>query len=385
LKLTAQNFRVKPLSAVALFAACVITGVGVLLLGGLLSDEEAHVDQFGATMAASLASQAIEPFLEEDGIHLGVLANRMVELPEVAGVSFHTVAENTLALSGDVTRGRTFTRPIAHDAAILGFVRLHIDEGAFPATPSPAFYTLGLAWMILVPTLAVLIAGFGPISLPIRPAARAGSDTAERPDEPLDESLILPEAPPDRTYLVTVNLFNQLSLAPEQSALELEFARDTVRAVADHYHASLEDLPGTGLLISLPDNGNDDRPFHAVCTAMALSRVFADADSWGRYRLGVHVRQDGIDDDDSLSDAAVLSALARDNSVVISQTLHRIIPFPERIVTDPLDHPLLEDLATIGGRAHLSVRLADPHQDLIEQLLEEFDYPDRSTARESTF
>ena len=118
---------------------------------------------------------------------------------------------------------------------------------------------------------------------------------------------------------------------------------------------------------------------------MALSRVFSDADSWGRYRLGVHVRQDGLEDDESLSDAAVLSALARDNAVVISQTLHQIIPFPERIVTDPLDHPLLEDLATIGGRAHLSVRRADPHQDLIEQLLEEFDYPDRSTARESTF
>jgi hypothetical protein len=118
---------------------------------------------------------------------------------------------------------------------------------------------------------------------------------------------------------------------------------------------------------------------------MALSRAFAEADSWGRYRLGVHVRPDDVDDDDSLRDAAVLSALAKDNAVIISQALHRIIPYPERILTEALDHPLLEDLATIGGRAHLTRRLADPHQDLIEQLLDEFDYPDRSTARESTF
>ena len=40
---------------------------------------------------------------------------------------------------------------------------------------------------------------------------------------------------------------------------------------------------------------------------------------------------------------------------------------------------------TVGGRAYLTTRLADPHQDLVDQLLEELAYPERSTASESTF
>ena len=162
-----------------------ITGVGVLVIQTFLSSEDHHIDHYGDTMTASLASQAIEPFLAEDGIHLGVLANRLVELPEINGVSFHTMEERTLALSGDVTRAGRSPRPVAHDDAVLGFVRLYVDERAFNGGEATGLLPLGVIWMLLVPLAALTLGQLTPREwLPRKPAAQK------------NDSLILPEPEP---------------------------------------------------------------------------------------------------------------------------------------------------------------------------------------------
>ena len=371
MKLTAQIFGVKRPVA-HLFAACLLTGGGLLLIWMTVPDEDGHIDHFGNTLAMAIANQVIEPLVAEDLIHLGVLANRMTELPAVIGAAVYRVDDEMLTLSGDVMRGRPFTRPVIHDGAIVGYVRLHIDETGFGSSLPPSLLTFSFLWMLLAPALIV----WGSRLLP---------DFTPSRSEPVVPPPIAEAVPPQPVFLITVNLFNQLSFSPEQAAEELALARNTAAAIATHYQADVADLPGTGLILSFPATDNDDRPFHAICAAFALSQLFAQAQTLGRYRFGVHVQEGTPETEEAVADAAVLSALARDNTLIISETVYRRLAYPERVICNPVAHPLLEELTTVGGNAFLAVRLGDPHQGLIDQLVSELPYSPRSTASESTF
>ena len=66
LKLTAHISRVKQVSILQLFLATALTGLGLMLLWSLSSDEEAHIDQFGVAIVGALSSQVVEPLVERD-------------------------------------------------------------------------------------------------------------------------------------------------------------------------------------------------------------------------------------------------------------------------------------------------------------------------------
>ena len=84
-------------------------------------------------------------------------------------------------------------------------------------------------------------------------------------------------------------------------------------------------------------------------------------------------------------------------AIIASAALVEQVPYLQRLVLEDLQHPLLEELETIGGGAILAKALAPPHDDLIaQQLLElkgeadgseqdQSDLSGPSTARESTF
>ncbi len=397
MKLTAHITRVKQVSIFHLFLASAITGLGLILLWSLSSDEEAHIDQFGSAIVSALSNQAVEPLIDRDLIHLGVLINRVTALPAVTGASVHGMDNEPLALSGDLRRGLVFTDQVVGSGKSLGVVRIHVDEARFDSSLPGSFVLASLVWVALVP---LVVLGAGQISLSgldLRPSRSAR--TAPEPEQMLDS---LPEPEPEPCFLIAVNLFNQLSLTPELCSRELAFARMTAERVAALHHGEVLDLPGTGLLLTFGGSHSDDRPFHVLCAAFALSRLLADADSFGRYRLGVHVLNLEAEEalsvtSDTVKDAAVLSALAKDNTIIASRAVVDQVPYQQRVVLEPMSHPLLEELETIGDGAALARALAPPHDDLITQQLLELkgetdadgvDHADRegpSTARESTF
>jgi len=374
--------RVKPLSPARVFAVSLVTGLGLILLWLMSRDDTAHTDHFGTTLAASLASQVAEPLMAEDMIYLGVLANRIIELPEILGATIFSVDDAMLTLSGDVLRGEPFTHPVIFDDTIVGYVRLHIDGAAFNDATSGYPLVAALLWIAMVPAFALWLGGVTiPTTLP-----RLGRRTdPKRPAETRQ-----PMLEPEPCYLIVVNLFNQFSLPAEQKEQELEFVRAKADAVVDLYNGRVRELQGTGLLLCFPATDSDDRPFHVLCAAFAMSRLLSEAETLGRYRLGLHVMllDPGADPgsaDESVTDAAVLSALAKDNTMVVSEALFDGIPYPQRIDSEPMQHPLLEELETIGGGARLALSLADPHKYVVAQQVGELSYSDRSTARESTF
>jgi hypothetical protein len=393
LKLTAHISRVKQVSILQLFVATGLTGVGLMLLWSLSTDEEAHIDQFGVAIVGALSSQVVEPLVERDLIHLGVLINRVTALPAVKGASVHGMDNEPLALSGELNGGRTFSEQVVGNGRSLGVLRIHIDDARLTTGLSFSFLLASLVWAALAP-LVVLGASQIPLAaLDFRINRGADEKTAEL-------LTTLPEPEPEPCYLVALNLFNQLSLTPDQCARELSFARLIAERVAALHHGEVLELPGTGLLLAFDGSHSDDRPFHVLCAAFALCQLLADAESLGRYRLGVHMLTLQPDEDlsvssDPVKDAAILSALAKDNTIIASAALVEQVPYQQRLILEQTRHPLLEELETIGSGAVLAKALAPPHDDLIaQQLLEltgeaaeeaQSERPGPSTASESTF
>lgn len=388
MKLTAHTFRVKQVSIAQLFLATLLTGLGLFLLWESTVDEEIHIDHFGRTLADSLASQAQEPIQARNLIYLGVLANRAVALPEVLGASVHGIDNELLAVSGDVRRGRTFPAQVVQNGRSIGVVRVHIDAAHFETRMSFPLAAASLLWVCLVP-LGIVFAA------PLARQAQAVRFRRQRPmsaDSAEALPITLPEPEPEQWDVIIVNLFNQLSLSPELARRELDFARGLADRVADAYGGSVRDLPGTGLLLGFGPAGSDDRPFHVLSAAFVLSRLLADGGSRGRYRLSVHslTLEPGEVIDvrgEAVRDAAVLSALARDNDIALSLRFFDRLPHNQRLVSESMQHPLLEELGSIDGGARLARDLADPHREVLLQRLAELsgDEDDRSTASESTF
>lgn len=398
LKLTAHITRVKQVSILQLFLATALTGLGLLVLWSLSRDEGVHIDQFGSAIVGALSSQVVEPLVERDLIHLGVLINRVTALPAVNGASVHGMDNEPLALSGDLSNGRTFSEQIVGNGRSLGVLRLHVDEASFDEGLSPALVLASLVWVALVPLVVLGASQISLSALDFRAGRQSPAATAEA-------LAALPEPEPEPCYLVAVNLFNQLSLTPDQCAAELAFTRMTAERVAALHHGEVLNLPGTGLLLIFKGSHSDDRPFHVLCAAFALrqlladGRLRADGESLGRYRLGVHTLTLAADEAfsigaDPVKDAAILSALAKDNTIIASTALVEQVPYRQRLILEDMGHPLLEELETIGGGAVLARALAPPHDDLIAQQLLELrgaaDAPQSersgpSTASESTF
>ena len=380
MKLTVPTLRVKSVSPAQVFIASLLTGLGLLLLWSITRDDEGNIDHFGGSLAASLASQVTEPLIAEDLIHLGVLANRIIELPAVTGSTILNADDKMLALSGDARRGRTFTAQVVHNGSAIGIVRIQIDEAQFSSSPTADVIVLSLLWICLVP-FATLLAG----NL-VLPARRKITD----PPGHVESSVV--ETEPEICYLIAVNLFNQLSLTPEQYAKELSFARLKAAQIADLYNGQVRDLPGTGLLLRFPGTDSDDRSFHVLCAGFALSKLLAEAD---RYRIGLHLLISNTEgasescpapgEDEWVADAAVLSAMAKNNTLVVSRALFERVPYNQRIHSEPMRHRLLDELETIGGGAYLAQSLAEPHDELVSQQVAELSYSARSTASESTF
>lgn len=399
MKLTAHITRVKQVSILQLFVATALTGLGLILLWSLSSDEEAHIDQFGTAIVGALSSQVVEPLMDRDLIHLGVLINRVTALPAVSGASVHGMDNEPLALSGKLASGRTFSEQVVGNGRSLAVLRIQIDESRFDTGLSLSFLLASALWVALVP---LVVLGASQISLSALDSALDFRPSRTVPDATAERLNALSEPDPEPCYLVTVNLFNQLSLTPDQCSGELSLARMTAERVAALHHGEVLNLPGTGLLLTFGGGHSDDRPFHVLCAAFALCRLLADADSLGRYRLGVHMLTLEANEElsvssDPVKDAAILSALAKDNTIIASAALIEQVPYQQRLVIEEMQHPLLEELETIGGGATLAKALAPPHDDLIAQQLLELkgeedgraaDQSDRSgpsTASESTF
>jgi hypothetical protein len=384
LKLTSSLKLVKPtpdLFAVACIAT-LLTAAGLLGAWRLSDDSQARTDAFGASLASGLAQLTIEPLLKQNRIALGVLGNRTLALPEVAGIQVLTIDDQVLVASGQVDQGLRYTRPVTFDDSIMGYVRVYLNP---PAANTATFgWLLAILGVVLAPPLAVVAFSLRIIA---RPAAVMPPATAiQRADGPE-----IPEET-EAHHLVAVNLYNQFSMTPAARKLELDHAFAIAEQVANLYLGEVQQLPGTGLLVNFPAGDDPDRALQILCATFVLAELLAQyqADDAGSYRLGLHtveipVGQDLQSREAQIGDVALLSALAKHLTVAVSGSFPiQTLQSHDQVFSHSLRHPLLDELGSVAS-ALLVTGLSATQQTLVIRQVERLSTQWGSTASESTF
>jgi hypothetical protein len=407
-KLTSWSAAVKPDPAVLLgaLAASTFTLLALLLTWTLLDPRDERMDRFGAATVGALGKLAMEPLLKQDLLHLGVIANRLVEMDEVAAVATYTVDHQLLTLTG-VMEGPQYAESIDIEGSVVGHVRIALDPAAFDTgITAPENRSL----VMTVSAILVLVSAFGTATLgSILREWRAGRLIFSAPDlgehlrrrvrqDPVGADAEAPEpepvevVPPPtiRHYLLGVNLYNQLSLKGVEREFELSLCTELAEAVALEYQGQVVSLPGLGALVDFDHTDEADRAFRIVCASFALARLLSDEAPFGIYRLGLHlVSRPGDEplplDHAAVQDVALLSALARDNTLAISETIVEAIEQPERLVARPMTNVLLEELSTSGPACQIVTDLDEPDKIRMLQLVESLKTQRDSMASESTF
>lgn len=381
--LTAWILRVKQARGelVSALLAGVLVALAVLAIAADDRDASAESQQLGEQLAAGLAQLAVEPLSTRDRIALGVLANRVVEAEQIRGATIYTVDNDVLAISGEPRRGTHVIRPITRNDEIVGYVRLTLGEPA--ASPATGGLWLSLLVALLIPPIVVALRHLPWQTLVApRPATAAESTPPE------------PELPPPPTSeprpLLAVNLFNQLSLPPRIRDAELARAARLADAVADLYSGRVTALPGTGMLLEFEGGHDPERPFQVLCAAFLLARLLDTEEDPGRFRFGLHqaelpVGDDIAPDDPVVQDSALLSAVAKPGSIAVSAELFERVARPERVSSEHMSNPLLNQLESTEPSAWLVSGLDAPHDGVLEQQARELGYSPPATESASTF
>jgi len=411
-KLTSWSEAVKPDLSVLLAAviSALLAALGLLVTWTLFDPQQARMDRFGASTVAALAELSMEPLLKQDRLHLGVIGNRLVELDEVTAVATYTVDNQLLTLSGTLT-GPQFAESISIDENIVGHVRIALAPAAFAggiSAPQNRSQALGFSLLIILGAalgasvlsnvLREWRAGRLVFVRPALPPAMrrnrrrapvTGAESAD--DEDTDEPI--EEAPPPadiRHYLLGVNLYNQLSLQGAEREFELSLCTELAEAVALEYQGQVVSLPGLGALVDFDHTNEEDRAFDVVCAGFALARLLRDESPFGNYRLGLHVVSQAGDeplplDHPAVGDVSLLSALARDSTLAISESLFTAIGASDRLTTRPMANVLLEELVTSGTDCQIVTDLATTDKQRMLQLVDSLKTQRDSMASESTF
>lgn len=390
---------VKPDATVLAVAAVTVltTALVLWLVLSLTSREEQRMEAFGAAAARGLAELAVQPVMRQDRMHLGVIANRLAELPEIRGVASYSADNQLLTTTGDV-QGPHHTQPVTADERIVGYVRVALEPQAF-AVSHPARTAVLLGALLVIP-FAVAVGWsvgraarqgrIGPL-LPqrrSRHAAEAGdpADTAQA-----DEHAEAPDPPPlIRHYLLAVNLYNQLTLLPTEREFELSLCTELAESVAEIYQGQVVNLPGVGILVDFDHTDDDDRAFQVVCGAFLLARLLRDEAPFGSYRLGLNLVENPADealplDHEAVADAALLSALAKNLFLAMSGPCFAALQGRERLQARPLHNPLLDQLSTSDPGCYLVTELEPSCAGLVLQQAEQLRSQRDAISNPSTF
>ncbi len=407
MKLTSWSDLVKPDRTVLLaaFAATLLCLVTLHLILRFTESDQARVDRFGTATAQALAGLAVEPLLSQNRMHLAVLGNRLADLPEVAGIASYSADDRVLASTGTL-EGPQYSAPVVIDESIVGYVRVFLQPRAF-RQPHRGRTLAVLAAVLLVPFAVAVswsvagaarrgeLAALLPrrpswLELPV-PAQRA--EPAEEPMPAAAEEEAEP-APPVCHFLLAVNLYNQFSLTASQRDFELSLGLELAEAVAAFYGARVATLPGVGVLVDfdpMHDPADDpDRPFQVLCGAFLLARLLRDQAPYGVYRLGLNLawcpegEAPGLEDD-AVSDAALLSALAPETTLALSAPCARALSTAHGVTTRPLANPLLDELHTSDAGCLLATGLEPEADALVAGQAEQVLAQREATSSPSTF
>ncbi|WP_346838627.1 hypothetical protein [Microbulbifer sp. SAOS-129_SWC] len=238
-------------------------------------------DRAEAQAAATfLAGQSLDRIVAGDRISLQMLAQQLLELPAVTGVTVQDVESNPLAQAGDLERGESVTAPVVLHDSLAGSVTVNLQPGRDQGYPWGSLL-LSLVFALPFSAAAALAAGSGGARrrVPVMqqaPAARAAPQPEREPEPEVRVGLYL-------RPLNWAQLGNQLS----RSAL------DKLQADLDARLQLLARIyDGRPLKHAGPQRGlgfcGGDAAFRAVCCGLLLRELQSGSRAAG-LQLGVAV------------------------------------------------------------------------------------------------
>jgi hypothetical protein len=355
--------------------------------------DQGRVDRYGNALSAQIATLAVEPLIAGDRIRLGVLAQRLIEFPEIASVAIHTIDDRMVAHAG-ATGGREllqFSHPIAFEETVAGYVRLSVDADSFRG---PGLTQLWLPAVIMLLTS-------GGLGFALGQHIEARTTARPRAALPVPDAVMGNVAAPAR-YLLVVNLFNQSQIPPERRGPVLEQVRQRAAAVAALYRGEFTELTGTGYLAVFTSGEESDFCFRVLCAALLCADMleemndgeYRDLEPRMIFRYGLHRTSALGDADDpqdwkrseAVADAMLLSAVAANGAVAMSGEAFTQLDYAERAQWQPYDNPILETMTTASGDGcALVTDLSEDYRALLDNAAELLLAQPPSTASASTF
>lgn len=364
-------------------AAALVYGFLLFLIWeGGVNDKQ---DRATGKMLAEIAARAsIDGLVDQDGLELRVIADRLAGVPRVSSVAIFNVEDELLAIGrpreGGTGEGDTqFTHQIVHNGTLLGIARISL------AAPTAALYWMRVGLSLAALLGVALLAAFWRHRLRAPSALFRGEPATAPPPEPdaatdrspgVGDSPVvaadIPLAPEAAIHrLLVVNLHNQRALSQAERQRLADRGLAIAEQVDDIYLGKSEHLPGIGLLMAFSAVPGDDRAFQAVCAAFLLAKCLARDASPGDYRFGLHTleqqpSQPLADYEAAVQDAGLLSALGGSGAIVASEPFFAELAERSGLDAELFSHPMLPDLTTSGSQCRLITRLDPEHQTLIE-------------------
>ena len=354
-------------AATYLFAVCLVLSIWHYTS---LGQGQSRLVAFGNTSAHRLSELAVKPLLRNDNLALSALTNDMAMFDEIAGISIYSVDGQLLAVAGNFapyTTLPTYSQEITVQDTIAGYVQILIDPDAFQTSLSDkVLQSLWLCATGLLTVIGVVIGlAFRANLLASGPSIKEGSSSHAS------------------AFILVVNVFNQISLPAEARTRAMSIATARSNRVANLYAARATLLTGTGVALAFDQTDAQDRSFEVVCAALLLSRAldamnhdhYAEERPKIRFRFGLHVGPvcttlDELLSTDNARDAVLLSALASDGHLAVSEDVMASITRTERIIGRIKDNPAAISLISTSRRYHLVEGVAPAYQTLIERQAE---------------
>ncbi|MEE4360162.1 MAG: hypothetical protein V2I63_01420 [Pseudomonadales bacterium] len=405
--------------AAALVLALVVAPLLALALVSLESDATEARARYGSTLVDRLAASAVDAVISGEALSLASLTREFGALEGVASAAIYGADDRLLAAGENASparldRGRrddAFLSEVALQNEIVGYARVTLAPDAFDSERGVLLVAgalvlglgvLGLAWIAgerlerRLATLrerlelrlgedAVAADPFRAMIELLDPDSEVEAEGSPTGSDVLVEVPHLPATAdaPRASYLIVVNLFNQLALTPEAREETLDRCADLLDLVCARYGGRLGDLPGTGCFIwldALAPTG--DHAFQAICTGLLAARVCADDEGPGapaRLRLAI----DRVSDEElptpgdvvdtaeivdrmpeTMARVVMLSACGREHALAVGEGLMAQVEATDRLHCTRIESAALR-VTGEGAHAWLVDDVEEPARGLI--------------------
>lgn len=363
-------------SSIASFTIATVTVV-ILIDTALEQRVNERLEKFGHALAKTTAELSTEPMLNQDRIGLSNLANRTSTLDEVLGVSLYTIDNKLLAFSGSEPGGAQtshFTYAVTAEDTITGYARIVLDRDRFSLSAVTAIASSWPAWLAIFIATTGLAFALKKFSQSTQPSIYKGNR---------EDHLLSQTEHPHSVFMLAVNLFNQINMSSEEKIKALRMALNRASWVANVYAGRAEVISSTAILLTFDDN-HADRCFEVLCASLLAARVLdglsleqsAIKKTPPTFRYGLHLCANweptpDAKNSDYVSDAVLLSSLAPNGKLAISEDVSESIDRPERLDLGAMLQSAAGALATTtAGNYRLVNSLNGTYEALLERQAE---------------